>query len=93
MCIYIYIYIYISALTAQLLSCVLLFVIPRIVACQASLSMQFYRQGYCSGLPFPSPGDLPNPGIQSRSTVLAGRFFTTVPPEKPISSTSSLLEE
>ena len=48
------------------------------VACQASLSMGFSRQEYCSGLPFPSPGDLPNPGIKPVPPALAGEFFTTV---------------
>ena len=47
----------------KLLSRVQLFVTPWTVACQASQSMEFSRQGYWSGLPFPSPGDLPNPGI------------------------------
>ena len=37
---------------------------PRTIACQAPLSMGFSRQEYWSGLPFPSPGDLPNPGIE-----------------------------
>ena len=49
------------------------------VARQAPLSMGFSRQEYWSGLPFPSPGDRPNPGIEPtslRSPVLAGRFFT-----------------
>ena len=41
------------------------------------------RQEYWSGLLFPSPGDLPNPGMEFTSPVLAGRFFTTEPPEKP----------
>ena len=46
------------------------------------------RQQYWSGLPFPSPGDLPpgdlpDPGIEPESPALAGRFFTTKPPEKP----------
>ena len=45
------------------------------------------RQEYCSGLPFPSPGDLPNPGIEPESLALAGRVLTTEPgvasPEKP----------
>ena len=54
-------------------------VIPWTVACQAALSMGFSRQGYYwSQLPFPPPGDLPNPGIESASPVspaLAGRFF------------------
>ena len=40
------------------------------VACQASLSMDFFRKEYWSGLPFPSPGDLPNPGIELRSPAL-----------------------
>ena len=51
------------------------------------LSMEFSRQKYWSGLPFPLPGDLPNPGIQSRTPVfpaLAGIFFTTEPPGKPM---------
>ena len=49
-----------------------------IVACHAPLFMGFSRQEYCSGLPFPPPGDLPNPGIKPMSLlfpVLAGRFF------------------
>ena len=56
-----------------------LFVTPWIVAPQAPLSMGFPRQEYWSGLPFPSPGDLSNPGIEPRSPALAGRFFTTEP--------------
>ena len=50
------------------------------VACQAPLSMGFSRQEYWGGLPFPPPGDLPNPGIEPESLaspVLAGKFFTT----------------
>ena len=42
----------------------------------------FSRQEYWSGLPFPSPGHLLDPGIEPRSPALAGRFFTTVPPGK-----------
>ena len=49
------------------------------VAHQAPLSMGFLRQEYWSGLPFPSPGYLPNPGIEPVSPALAGRFFTTEP--------------
>ena len=41
------------------------------------LSMGLPRQDYWSGLPFPSPGDLPDPGNDPASRVLAGRFFTT----------------
>ena len=53
------------------------------VAHQASLSMEFSRQEYWSGLPFPSPGDLPNPRITPASLAspaVAGRFFTSAPP-------------
>ena len=61
-------------------SCVGFFVTQWAVACQAPLSMEFSRQEYLSGLPFPFPGDLPDPGIEPMSLVslaLAGRFFTT----------------
>jgi len=44
--------------------------------------MGFSKQEYWSGLPFPSPGDLPDPGIEPASPELAGRFFTTEPSEK-----------
>ena len=47
-----------------------LFAIPWTVVYQASLSMGFSRQEYWSGLPFPSPGDLPHPGIEPRSPAL-----------------------
>ena len=55
------------------------FVTPWTVAQQAPLSMGFSRQEYCSGLPFPSPGVLPNPGIEPTSLEWAGGFFTTEP--------------
>ena len=58
-------------------SCVQLFVTPWTVAHQAPLSMGFSRQEYWSGLPCPSPGDLPDPGIKPTSPALAGGFFTT----------------
>ena len=51
---------------------------------QAPLSMRFSSQEYWSGLPFPPPGDLPNPGMVPVFPALAGRFFTTEPPGKPI---------
>ena len=57
---------------------------PWTVVRQAPLSMEFSREEQWSGSPFSSPGDLPNPGIEPRSPVLAGRFFTTEPPEKPL---------
>ena len=55
------------------------FVTPKTVACQAPLSTEFSRQEYWSGLPFPPPGDLPNPGIKPASLMspaLGGGFFT-----------------
>ena len=45
--------------------------------------MGFSRQEYWSGLPFPSPGDFPDPGIEPMSPALVGEFFTTEPPAKP----------
>ena len=54
------------------------------VAHQAPLSMGFSRQEYWSGLPFPSPGDLPDPGIEPRSPALHVDALTSEPPGKPI---------
>ena len=65
------------------LSRIQLFAAPWTVAHQAPLSMSFSRQEYCSGLPFPPPRDLPDPGIEPASPALAGGFFTTEPPGKP----------
>ena len=56
----------------RMLSCVLLFVTPWAVVCQAALSMKFSRQEYWSGLPFPPPGTLPNPWIEHACLVSAG---------------------
>ena len=53
-----------------MLSHIWLFATPWIIACQASLFMEFLRQEYWSGLPFPSSGDLPNPGIKPESPAL-----------------------
>ena len=64
--------------------CVRLFLTLWTIAQQAALSMGFPRQEYWSGLPFPSPGDLPNPEIKPSSPTLAGRFLTAEPPGKPI---------
>ena len=60
----------VCAPVSRLLSRVRLFATPWTVAYQAPLSIEFSRQGYWSGLPFPSPGDLPNPGIKPRSPAL-----------------------
>ena len=58
------------------------FVTPWTVTHQVSLFMGFLRQQYWSGLPFPSPGNLPNSGIKPTSLELGGRCFTTKPPGK-----------
>ena len=50
---------------------------PWTVACQTPLSMGFSREEYWSGLPFPSPGDLPNPGIEPRSPALQADSLPT----------------
>ena len=59
------------------------FVTPWTVAVQAPLSMGYSRQEYGSGLLFPLPGNLPDPGIEPVSPAFAGGFFTTGPPGKP----------
>ena len=66
------------------LSRVRLFATPWSVVHQAPLSMGFSRQEYWSGLPFPSPGDLPNPGITPRSPTLQADALTSEPPGKPL---------
>ena len=75
----------------MLVSCVRLFVTPWTVVSQASLSMQFSRQEYWSGLPFPIPEDLPETWVKPSSPgsrAVAGGFFTTEPPGKPIQGLS-----
>ena len=66
------------------LSHVHLFGAPWTVAYQAPPSMGLSRQEYWSGLPFPSPGHLPNPGIEPRSPTLEADALTSEPPGKPI---------
>ena len=56
---------------------------PWTVAHQAPPSMGFSRQEYWSGLPFSSPGDLPDPGIEPRSPALQAEALTSEPPGKP----------
>ena len=60
------------------------FATPWIVEWPAPLSIGFPRREYWIELPFPSPGDLPDPGIEPTSPALAGGFFITKPPGKPI---------
>ena len=73
----IYVYVYVGVLSR--FSHTRLFATPWTVACQAPLSTGFPRQEYWSGLPFPSPGDLPNPRTEPASPMspaLSGLFFT-----------------
>ena len=65
---------------AQSLSCVWLFVAQRTVACQAPLPMEFSRQEYWIGMPFPTPGNLQDSEIKFVSPTLPGEFFITWPP-------------
>ena len=68
-----------------------LFATPWMIACQAPpLFMEFPRQEYWNGLPFPTPVDLPDLGIEPASPALASRFFTTVPPGKSRGSQSKM---
>ena len=70
-------------LSLSSLSCVWLFVTPWTLVCQVPLSMGFPRWEYWSGLPFPSPGNLPILGIKSTTPALEDGFFTTEPPVRP----------
>ena len=65
------------------LSCVLHFVTPWTVALQAPLSMGFLQEESWSGVPWPPPGDLPNPGMEPRSLTLQADSFPSEPPGKP----------
>ena len=82
---------------SYVLSCfshVQLLAIPWTIACQVPLSMGFSWQGYWSGLPFPSPGYLSDPGTETASPVspsLAGIFFTTEQSGKPCSKEQLIL--
>ena len=78
----------------KLLSCVWLFATPRTVVYQALPSVEFSRQGYWSGLPCPSPGDLPDPGIEPGSPTLQADALPSVLPgklhgERPPATTQS----
>ena len=68
----------------MLLSRVRLFTTPSTVAYQAPQSMEFSRQEYKSGLSFPSPGDLPYPGIEPRSLALQADTLPSEPPGKAV---------
>ena len=74
------------------LSHVRLFVTPWAVAHQASPSMGFSRQEYWSGLPFPSPGYLLDPGIEPRSPTLPADALTSEPPGKHLTLVGTIKE-
>ncbi|XP_060250247.1 ETS-related transcription factor Elf-1 isoform X2 [Ovis aries] len=71
------------------LSRVRLFATPWTVACHAPSSMEFSRQEYCSGLPFPSPGDLPDPGIEPGSPTLQADSLPSEPKQDHTDSSPS----
>ena len=79
-CVCVCVCVYVCVLVVQ--SC-WLFATPWTVAHQAPPSMEFSRQEYWSGLSFPSPGDLPDPGIKLRSPALQADSFPSEPPGKP----------
>ena len=56
---------------------------PWIIACQAPLSLGFCRREYWTGLPFPSPGDVPDPGIELDSPALQADSLPSEPPGNP----------
>ena len=76
-CFFIYVCVHFCVCACTHSVIVQLFATPLAVACCAPLSMEFSRQEYWSELLFPSPEDLPNPGIKPVSPALAGEFFTT----------------
>ena len=75
-------------LYVQSLGHVWLFATPWTVAHQAPRSMGFSWQEHWSGLPLPSPGNLPGPGIKRPPRALAGRFFMAEPPRKPMENST-----
>ena len=76
----------------QSLSCVRLFLTPQTIAHQAPLSMGFFRQEYWSGLPFPFPGELPDPGIKPGSPVIWADALQSEPPGKPLYALSIIIK-
>ena len=75
---------YVRACMLRYYTRVQLFATPWTVAHQTPPSMEFSKQEYWSGLPFPSPGDLPDPGIEPRSPALQADVLSSEPPGKPV---------
>ena len=82
--------VFIKWIKLKSLSHVRLFAAPWIVAYQAPLSMGFSRQEYWSGLPFPSPGNLPDPGIEPKSPALQADALPSKPPGKSLKFSDSI---
>ena len=80
----------VSMVEVKVLSCVRLFAIPWTIAYQAPLSLELPRQEYWSGLPFPSPGNLPDPGIELWSPAFRADALPSEPQGKPILQKDSL---
>ena len=70
-----------------------LFMTPWTVAYQAPLSMEFSRQEYWNGLPFPSPGDFPDPGIEPGSPAVQADALPSEPSGKPIAQLADCKEK
>ena len=77
----------------KLLSHIRLFTTPWTVAYEAPPSMGFSRQEYWSGMPLPSPGGLPNPGIEPRSPALQAHALPSEPPEKQLKDMREKMEK
>ena len=75
----------------KLLSPVRLFATPWTVTYQAPPSMGFSKQEYWSGVPLPSPGDLPDPGIEPGTPALRAEALTSEPPGKPMESETEII--
>ena len=82
---------YVNCVCVLVLSCVRLFATPWTVACQSPLSMEFSKREYWTGLPFPSPGDLPNPGLKPRSPALQADSLPSEPPGRASVGMSSVV--
>ena len=78
---------------SKLVSHVPVFVIPRTVACQAALSMEFSRHLYQSRLPFPSSGDLPDPGMEPASPSLLADSLPSEPRWKPYNNNGTITKD
>ena len=78
-CIVRYMQLVVKCVHVRMLSCVRLFATPWTVAHEAHLSMELYRQDYWSGLPFPPPEDLPDPGMEAASSVFPALSVNSLP--------------